>query len=176
MRVRKFFLVVIELFLILSLYKLWDQLTRLPIGLYLLICIVFLFFLNTIFAKMELMSDLGRNFIYKICSRLTFTKDWFGILTMAFVVLGFFISRTLFQSAAIAYIVIIFGLALAAVLIRTDSSKTQENGLYIIGFLIGIGIGSKYASNWFIITIFIFGQLFLYFTNSPGETEKGLNN
>jgi hypothetical protein len=174
MRLRKFLTVVFELFLILSLYKLWQNLTGLSIGSYLLLALVLLFFLNYWLAKLELGGEWGRNVLYKVFGRMAFTKDWFGILTMFFVVVGFFISRTLFGSAFITYLVIILGIILSYRLLRAKEAKVQERGLLLVGFLIGLGIGSRYAETWFVILIFVLGHIFFYFTSYPGEKEEGL--
>ncbi len=174
MRIRKFLVVVLELFFILLLYKLWEGLTGLSVGIYLLVMLILLYFLNKLMVKMEIGADLGRNILYKMFGRMAFTNDWFGILTMFFVVMGFFISRTLFQSAFLVYLVIILGLVLAFYLLRNRQVSMQERGLLIVGFLIGLGIGSKYADTWFVILIFALGHVFLYFTSSPMEKEHGL--
>ncbi len=174
MRLRKFMIVVVELFLVLTFFKFWERTTGLGMGSYLLLMIFVLLYLNYILAKFDLMGDIGRTFIYKIFSRMAFTKDWFGIFTMFAVVFGFFTSRVLFQSAFLAYVTIIVGLIVAIKLLRMDNIKNKEIGLLVIGLLIGVGIGSKYAESWFIIFVFVVGNLFLYLSSVPTEKEHGL--
>jgi len=174
MRIRKFMIVVIELFFILLFYKLWESLTGLSVGIYLLVMLILLYFLNVLMVKMGIGAEIARNVLYKIFGRMAFTKDWFGILTMFFVVMGFFISRTLFGSAFLVYIVIVLGLVLVYYLLKNKNTNVQERGLLVTGFLTGIGIGSQYAETWFIILIFALGHIFLYFTSAPWEKERGL--
>ena len=175
MRLRKFLIVVVELFFILLFYKFLKSSTGLTIGPYLLVALLLIFVLNYYLAKWELMGEIGRTILYKIFSRTAFTGGWFGILTMFFVVIGFFISQVLFQSAFMVYLIVIVGIVFAFYLFRSGRPNSDTHALLLIGFLVGIGIGGKYANNLFIILVFVLANIFLYFTSYPGEREKGLS-
>jgi len=175
LKLKQFFVIIFELFIILKLYEWWDNNTNLSLGAYLLVIFILFWILNYLLGKLTLTRPIQSTMMFKIVPRASFTKEWFGIIVLAVVCAGFFLSRALVGSKFLTYLLVLIG-ALAAykVYVSKNIPIHHDITLWIVGFIFGIAIGSRFTSGWFIITIFVLGHIFLYFLSEPGEREKHL--
>jgi hypothetical protein len=165
---RKFIFLLVQLFFILKFFSWWQGKTHLGLGAYLILIFVLFWLFTWFFSKLEMGPSISRVIHYKVFSKFTFTQDWFGFLVVIATCLGFFFSRAVMDSAFMTYGAVIIGLVLA---FYFYSLKLENKliGLLAIAFVFGIGLGSRFTSNWVIIALFIVMNIFLYFLADVGS-------
>jgi len=176
LKLKKFFVIIFELAIILKLYDWLARTTGLSIGSYLFLCFILFWILNYLLGKLSLARPVSSTLFFKILPRMAFTNEWFGVFVLIAVSVGFFLSKFLLRlpigGKFLTFLMVLAG-AITAYKIFTNKkiSMNQDKSLWVAGFVFGIAIGTEFTSNWFIITIFVLGSIFLYLLSEPEERE-----
>ena len=166
---RRFLIILVELFVLLKIYDVAKDKIGLPLNVYLVIVFIFFWIFNFFLAKIEFGRGVDDTLVYKLLPRMIFSSDWFGIGVAAAIVAGFFFSKLL-GSAFLVYLFILFFAIFAFMLIRKRKNILRHSwGLVMLGFVFGVGIGSRFASKPFVLVFFLICGFVLYITSSPGE-------
>lgn len=163
---RRFFVIIFELFIVLKIYDLWRDRIGLSLASYIIFVFILFWVLNLILSKLSLSASWQTNVVAKFWSRMKFSDDWFGFFLFFSVVFGFFLSK-LFDNLFIYLLIFVVGIVIVYKLF--SEKKYKDYGLYISAFLLGIAFGTEFTNHPFIIFIFLLGFVLMYFLVGPGE-------
>lgn len=170
MKLKKFMIIVFELFIVLKLYSVWHNLTGLSMGSYLIIVFILFWILNYWLGQIGLTRTVSSTFYFKLLPRMRFTNEWFGILLLAVVVTGFFLSQIIQWLVVKVIFALLCGYG-AWHFMRNRDDQQKDVGLLFLGAVFGLAIGSPLTNNATIVVIFILGNIFLYFLSVPNERQ-----
>ena len=166
---RQFFIILVQLFIALQVFKLLHATLGISVQLYFLLMFIGFWVLNHLFSKIELARGLDDTLLFKIAPRTTFTNDWFGILTALAIVAGFFFSLRLPSFFLIIAIIAILGYFSYRLIFKFENLLRHSWGLVLLGFIIGMAIGNPFANTPVVIGVFIVAYLVMYVSQLPGE-------
>jgi len=165
---RRFFVIIFELFIVLKIYDIWRDKTNFPPLVFLVFLFIGFWIVNYILDKLSLGASWPTLVVAKVLTRTHFSEQWFGFFLFAAVVAGFFISK-LFTSIFIYSILFLVGLYFVYEFFQ--KKKYNDYGYYLAGFLLGLAFGTKFTNHPFIIFIFLLGFVLTYFLVGPGEAR-----
>ncbi|MFH1591337.1 MAG: hypothetical protein ABIC95_05425 [archaeon] len=166
---RRFFIILFELFIVLMLYKMLHERTGLSFGLFFVLLFVLFWLINWLIGALTLGKNIQETLILKMFPRAQFSNDWFGVLTAAAILGGFFIGLLMPTVLVVLLLMALFGYYAYRLTMDRHNILRHSWGMVALGFFFGLLFGTDASSLPFVIVVFVVGFVAMYLSTAPDE-------